>query len=156
MGSLHQTQFSSNQFCHGTSFSVVPIALKSRWTQSIHLCFGLLLLLLRSGIISSVCLGPTYSWSRLFTCPNHLSLAIQHLTVMFSTFSLFLVVSFLTCSVSMWRMIFISVTSSFFTWELVIGTVSIPYSIACRIGPRQPYSSCELMGRDVQINNCDD
>ena len=42
--------------------------------------------------------------------------------------------SFLTWSLSVWPHahlhIFNSVTSSFFTWELVTGTVSIPYSIA--------------------------
>ena len=53
---------------------------------------------------------------------------------MFSTFSFFLMSSFRTWSLSVWPHahlhIFISVTSSFFTWELVTGTVSIPYSIA--------------------------
>ena len=75
-----------------------------------------------------------YSWSRLFTWPNHLSLAFLHLSVMFSTFSFFLMSSFLTWSLSVWPHahlhIIISVTSSFFPWELVTGTVSIPYSIA--------------------------
>ena len=112
---------------------VVPMALMSRSTQSIHLCFGLPLFLLPGGTISRVFL-PTYSRSRLPTWPNHLSLAFLHLSVMFSTFSFFLMSSFLTWSLSVWPHahlhIFISVTSSFFTWELVTGTVSIPYSIA--------------------------
>ena len=79
-------------------------------------------------------LGP---WSRLFTWPNHLSHAFLHLSVILSTFSLSLVFSFLTWSLSVWPHahphIFISVTSSFFTWELVTGTVSIPYNIAINI-----------------------
>ena len=105
----------------------------SRLTQSIHLCFGLPLFLLPGGTIYGVFL-PTYSWSRLFTWPNHLSLAFLPISVMFSTFSFFLMSSFLTWSHSVWPHahlhIFISVTSSFFTLELVTGTVSIPYSIA--------------------------
>ena len=80
------------------------------------------------------CTGAMYSWSRLFTWSNHLSLGFLHLSVMFSTFSLSLMSSFLTWSLSVWPHahlhIFISVTSSFFTWELVTGTVAIPYSIA--------------------------
>ena len=56
------------------------------------------------------------------------------LCVRYSTFSLSLMSSFLTWSLSVWPHahlhIFISVTSSFFAWELVTGTVSIPYSIA--------------------------
>ena len=85
------------------------------------------------GTISRVFL-PTYSWSRLFTWPKHPSLAFLHLSVILSTFSLALVLSFLMWSLSVWphanMHIFIYVTSSFFTWELVTGTVSIPYSIA--------------------------
>ena len=107
-----------------TSSFVVPMALMSRLTQSIHLCFGLpLFLLLPGGTISRVFL-PTYSWSRLFTWPNHLSLTFLHLSVMFSTFSLSLMSSFLTCSLSVWPHahlhIFIFVTFSFFTWELAL------------------------------------
>ena len=49
----------------GEQTFVVPMALMSRLTQSIHLCFGLPLLLLPGGTISRVFL-PTYSWSRLF------------------------------------------------------------------------------------------
>ena len=105
----------------------------SRLTQSIHLCFGLLRFLLPGGTISRVLL-PTYSWSLLLTCPNHLNLGFLHLYVMFSTLCLSLMSSLLTWSLSVWPHshlhIFISATSSFFTWELVIGTVSIPYSIA--------------------------
>ena len=72
-----------------TSSFVVPIALMSRLTQSIHLCFGLPLLLhLPGGTISSVCL-PTYSWCCVFTCANHL-VAFLPLSVLFSTFSLYL------------------------------------------------------------------
>ena len=57
-----------------TSSFVVPMALMSRLTQSIHLCFRLPLFLLPGDTISRVFL-PTHSWSRLFTWPNHLSLA---------------------------------------------------------------------------------
>ena len=116
-----------------TSSFVVPMALMSRLTESIHLCFGLPLFLLPGGTISRVFL-PTYSWFRLFTWPNHLSLAFLHISVMFSTFSFSLMSSFPTWSLSVWPHaylhIFISVTFSFFTWELVAGTVSIPYIIA--------------------------
>ena len=109
------------------------MALMSWLTQFIHLCFGLPRFLLPGCTISIVFL-PTYSWSRLFTWPNHISRAFLHLSPILSTFSLSLMLSFLTWSLSVWphahRHIFISVTSSFFTWELVTGTVSIPYSIA--------------------------
>ena len=71
-----------------TSSSIVLIALMSLLTQSTHLCFGLPLLLLLGDTISSICL-PIYPCSRLFTWPNHLSLAFLHLSVLFSTFSLF-------------------------------------------------------------------
>ena len=53
---------------------------------------------------------------------------------MFSTFSICLMSSFLTWFLSVWLHahlhIFISITSNFFTRELVTGTVSIPYIIA--------------------------
>ena len=104
----------------------------SRLTQPIHLCFGLPRFLLPGGNISRVFL-PMYYWSRLFTSPHHVSLAFLYLSVIFSTFSLFLMSSFCTWSLSVWPHanlhIFISVTSSFFMWEveLVIDTVSIPY-----------------------------
>ena len=74
------------------------------------------------------------SWSRLFTWPNHTSRAFLHLSAILSTFSLSLMFSFLTWYLIVWPHahlhIFIYVTSSFFTWELVTGTVSIPYTIA--------------------------
>ena len=69
-----------------------------------------------------------------YVTPTHLSRAFLHLSAILSTFSLSLMISFLTWSLSVWPHahlhIFISVTSSFFAWELVTGTVSIPYSIA--------------------------
>ncbi len=80
---------------------VVPMALVSRLTQSIHLCFGLPLFLLPGCTISRVFL-PTYSWSRLFAWPNHLNFAFLHISVMFSTFSFSLMTSFLTWSLSVW------------------------------------------------------
>ena len=43
-----------------------------------------------------------HSRGRLFTWPNHLSLAFLHLFVIFSTFSLSLMLSFLTWTLSMW------------------------------------------------------
>ena len=53
-----------------------------------------------------------------------------HLSVIFSTVRLSLMFSFLTWYLSVWPHahlhIFISVTSSFFTWELVTGTVFHP------------------------------
>ena len=55
-------------FLSWTSSFVVPMALMSRLTQSIHL-FSVLLLLFPGGTFSSVFL-PTYSWSRVFTCSN--------------------------------------------------------------------------------------
>ena len=97
VGSLRQTQFSSSQFCHGLRLSSFRWLCMSRLTQSINLCFGLPLFLLPGGTISRVFL-PTYSWSRLFTWPNYISLAFLHLSVMFSTFSFFLMSSFLTWS----------------------------------------------------------
>ena len=95
MGSLWQIQCSSSQFCHGLHFCCLDIALMSQLTQSIHLCFGLSLLLLPCSTVSSVCL-PTYSWSRLFMCPNCLRPASRDL----STFSLSLMLSFRTWSPS--------------------------------------------------------
>ena len=57
-----------------------------------------------------------------------------HLSVTFSTFSVSLVLSFLTLSLTVWPHahlhIFISVNSCFFTCEPVTVTVSIPYSTA--------------------------
>ena len=116
---------------------VVTMALRSRLTQSIHLCFGLPLLLLPDGTISRV-FRPTYSLYLLFTCPHHLSLDFLHLSVMFSAFYLSLMSLLLTWSISVWPHadlhIFISVTSSFLTWELVIGTVSIRICVLCNKG----------------------
>ena len=43
-----------------------------------------------------------YSWACLFTRPNHASLNFLHLSVIFSTSSLSLVLSFLTWSLSVW------------------------------------------------------
>ena len=63
-------------------------------------------------------------------------LAFQHLYVVFSTFCLSLMLSFITWSLSVWPPanlhMFIPVTTRFFTWELVTGTVCIPYSKAFR------------------------
>ena len=56
---------------------------------------------LSGGTICRVIL-PTYYWYRLFTCPNHPSLALLHFSVIFSTLSLSLVLSFLTPSLSVW------------------------------------------------------
>ena len=66
---------------------------------AIHLCFGLPSFLLPGGTISRVFLPP-YSWSRLFAWPNHLSRAFLHLSAILSTFSLSLMFSFLTWSLS--------------------------------------------------------
>ena len=92
----------------------------SRLTQSIHLCFRLYLL---PGCgVSSVCIQ-TLSFSPV-SCPNHLILELLHLSVMFSTFSLSLMSSFLTWCLSVWLHahlhIFISVTSSFFTRKTLL------------------------------------
>ena len=73
----------------------------SRLTQSIHLCFDLHRFLLPGGTVYRVFL-PTYYWSRLLTWPNHLSLAFLHPSVMISTSSLSLMLSFLTWSLSVW------------------------------------------------------
>ena len=133
VGSLRQnTKCSSSQFWHG--LRLVSMALLSLLTQSIHLCFGLPRFLLPGGTISIV-FRPTYSWSRLFTCPNLLSVAFLHHSVLFSTYSISLpgvIISRLSLGVWPQAHIHISIsdTSSFFTWELVIGIVSIPYSIA--------------------------
>ena len=109
------------------------MALISCLIKSIHLGFGIPRFLLRGGTIATVFL-PTYSLSHLLTCPNYLNLAFLHLSVIFSTFSISLVSSFQAWSLSVWPHahlhIFISVTSNVLTWELVIGTFFIPYSIA--------------------------
>ena len=94
------------------------MALMSRLTQAIHLCFGLPLFLLPGGTISRVFLLGLVSL-RGQTTSVWLS---WHLSVMFSTFILSLMSSFFTWSLSVWPHahlhIFISATSSFFTWEL--------------------------------------
>ena len=122
-GSLRQTQFFSSQLLSWTSYLVVPMALMSRLTQSIHLCFGLPRFLLPGGTISRVCL-PTYTVlvSPLYVAKPHESRFPAPLCDTLYTFSLSLMFSFLTWSLSVWPHahlhIFISVTSSFFTWEL--------------------------------------
>ena len=74
---------------------VVPIVIMSQLTQPIHICFGLTLLFLPGGTIFNVFL-PTYSLSsRLSTCPNHVNIAFQHPSGIFSTFSITLMSSFL-------------------------------------------------------------
>ena len=84
-----------------TSSFVVRMALVSRSMQSIHLCFGLPAFRLPGGTISRVFLA-TYSWSRLVTLSNHLSLAFLHASVMSSTCSLSLMSSFLTWYLSVY------------------------------------------------------
>ena len=139
VGSLRQTQFSSSQFCHGhtglwscTSSFVVPMALVSRLTQSIYLCFRLSLISSpRWCHLQSLCSDVFLVSSLDVSKPPQSCFPAP---VMFSTVSLSLMSSFLTWYLSVWphaRLhIFISATSSFFTWKLVTGTVSIPYSIA--------------------------
>ena len=101
-----------------------PIALMSQLTQFIHLCIDPPLLRLPGGTVSRVFL-PTLSWFRLFTCPDHLNLDFLQLSVIHSTFGLSLLLSFLAWSLCVWQHgylpIFISVTSSFFKFEVVIG-----------------------------------
>ena len=80
-----------------TSSFVVPMALMSRLTQSIHFCFSLPRFLLPGGTIYAE------SFFRRI-----LGLVWPHAHLHF----------------------FISVTSSFFTWEIVTGTVSILYTTA--------------------------
>ena len=54
-----------------------------------------------------------------FTCPNHLSLAFLHLSVIFSTFSLSLMSSFLTWSLSVWPHVHLHIrTSSFLSFPV--------------------------------------
>ena len=78
-----------------SSSSVARIALVSLLTRSIHLRCDRTLLLLPGCTISNVCL-PTKPWCRLFTSPNLLSLTFPYLSVLLSTFSLSLMLSFLT------------------------------------------------------------
>ena len=54
-----------------TSSFVVPMALMSRLTQSIHICFGLRRFLLPGATISRVCLPTSYLSRLLRALPNH-------------------------------------------------------------------------------------
>ena len=87
VASLHQTLFSSIQFCHGLHLLLSRLLSCLDWHITYILRFGLPRFLLPSGTISSVCL-PTYAWSHLFRCQNHPSLSFLHLSVIFSTLSL--------------------------------------------------------------------
>ena len=119
MWSLRQTQYS-----HPASsvMDFIPMTLMPRLTPSTDLCFGLPGFLLPGGTIFRAIL-PTYSWYRLLTCPSHLKIAFLYLSVMFYTLSLSLIPRchrFLHGLLVCGRMpIFISVTFSFFTCELV-------------------------------------
>ena len=128
VGSLRQTQFSSSQFCHvlnlcrsdGSHVSVdivLPSLLRSSSLSSLR-CYHL-----QSLSSDVVLVSPLYVANPPQSClPAPLRVSLS------------LVLSFLTWYLSVWPHahlhILISVTSSFFTWELVTGTVSIPYSIA--------------------------
>ena len=129
VGSLQQTQFSSSQFCHG--LHLLSQYLLSRLTQSIHLCFGLPILLLSSTLYSA----PSYSrimrrsrWYHLQSFLKRIiglaSLRVQPPQSRFpAPLCDILYLQSLPSSLS----VFFYVTSSLFLWELVIGTVSIPY-----------------------------
>ena len=136
MGSLWQTQFSSTQFCHILHLFFCRSDGSHVTVETVHPS------LLRSSSLSSprwyhlqslasdvFVVSPIDVSKPPQPCFLHLSLSL-----MFSTLSLSLISSFLTWYLSVWPhahlRIFISATSSFFTWELVIGTVSIPCSIA--------------------------
>ena len=102
----------------------------SQLTQFIYICFGLPHFLLTGGTIFVLFVLPFDVSKPPQSCfPAH---------VLFAILSISLVSSFVTMYLSVWPHahlhIFISVTCtvtcSFFTWELVIGTVSIQYSIA--------------------------
>ena len=113
-----------------TSSFVGPMALMSRLTQPIHLCFVLHRFLLSrtwynlQNLSSDVFFVSTLDVSK----PPQSSFPAPLCDI------LFLMLSFLISSHSVWPhahlLILIYVTSSFFTWELVIGTLSIPCSIA--------------------------
>ena len=129
--SLRHTQFSSSQFCHGPSSFVVPISLMSRLTQSTHL---------RSGLPFFFQVAPSpESFVRCSVGP--VSSRVQTTSVLLSYTSMLYALpsvsprcynfshGLLVCGrMPIYKVIFISVTSIFFTWVLVIGTVSIPYS----------------------------
>ena len=101
---------------------VVLINIMPRLIQPIHLWFGVLLLLLPGGTL--LCCLPTYLWSRIFTCPNHLSLTFLDLSLVFSTVSLSWCYHFSHGLFSVWPHtyvhIFISVNShESFHWHCV-------------------------------------
>ena len=130
MGSLRQSQFSSNQLCHllhlysfrWLSNSHVPVdtvhpsLLRSSSLSSLRWYH---VQILSSDVLLVSPLDVFQTTSILLSCTY-----LQYcLSVMFSTTSLSLMSSFLTWSLSVWPHahlhIFISVTSSFFVWELV-------------------------------------
>ena len=116
VGSLRQKQFYSSQFCRGVHLLSSDV---SRLTQYTHLSnYELIFLFLFSQVV------PMFVFRHNLD-PNHLRLAFLYLYVMFSTFSFSQMLSFLTWSFRLWPVahlhIFISVASSMFTWELVIG-----------------------------------
>ena len=115
VGSLRQAQFSSNQFCHSSHVSVDTVHPSVMISASVFLFFF-------SRVVPSPESLFRDSLVIASSCPNHLSIAFLHLSVIFSTFSLSQMLSFLTWSLSVWPHahlhIFIYVTSSFFTWEL--------------------------------------
>ena len=120
VGSLRQTRFSSSQFRRGLHllpsryFSVHTVHPSQLWSPSPRL---------PSDTISGVCLL-TYSCSRLFTCRNHPGLAFLHLSVMFSTFSLSLMLSCLAWSLCVGHM---SIYASSFP-SLPVGSIGPAYS----------------------------
>ena len=114
----------------GTSSSIFPIYLTSQLTQSIHLRFGLPLLLLPGGTVCVVYL-PTLYWSRLSACPNQHNLICLHLCdVLFIQILPDVTISLVDSWCLAYLHIVFSVPSIFFIWELAIGTVCIMHSIA--------------------------
>ena len=111
-----------------------------------HACPGWHLSLLRSSLFASPrwchIFLPTYSWSHLLTYPNYINLAFLYLSVMFSTLNISLMSSFMIMSwyLSVWPHanlhIFISVTSSFFTWSVSKPCLPL-YSLYWRLAPTQ-------------------
>ena len=104
-GVVRQTHFSSSQFCHGLNLlSLLRSSSSPKWYHQ---------------SLSSTC-----SWYRLFTCPNHLSLPFLHLYD--------IIISHMVCAAAHLPAVYIliSVASSFFTWELVIGTVLHPVQLS--------------------------
>ena len=100
-----------------TSSPDSPFSLRSSFTQSIHLFFGLPLLLLPYTSIP-ITLFPTYSSSLLITCPYHRILRSWTFFEIAPTFVLPLIYSLLILSKlvtpHIHRNIFISATSIFF------------------------------------------